>query len=132
MADKQTSDFFISDKAIKSEKTKLTKIFKKYFSEVDENGKNKLTDKGCLIEKVIEEAAFLKCVLLEAKKIIQKDGIETTTINASQKFRKAVPAVVIYKDYVSEYTKTIDRLINHIPDKTERKKSRFEALMLGE
>ena len=132
MADKETSELLITNKAINSEKTRLMKIFKKYFSEVDEKGKSKLTDKGLLIEKIIEEAAFLKCVLLEAKKAIQKDGIETTTINASQKFRKAVPAVVIYRDYESEYTKTIDKLISYIPDKAERKKTRFEALMFSE
>lgn len=132
MADKQISDILITDKAIKAEKNRLMKIFKKYFSEVGENGKNTVTDKGSLIERLIAEASFVRCVLSEAQRLIKKDGIETTTVNASQKFRKAVPAVTIYNDYMRTYTAVIDKLISYIPDKTERKKSKFEALMFGE
>lgn len=132
MADTQISEILITDKAIKAEKNRLTKIFKKYYTEVGENGKNVTTDKGSLIERLIAEAAFVRCVLLEAQRLIKIGGLETTTVNASQKFRKAVPAVSIYSDYMRTYTGVIDKLISYIPDKTERKKSKFEALMFGE
>ena len=131
MADRQISDILITDKAIKAEKNRLTKIFKNYFTETDETGKKVVTDKGNLIERLIAEAAFVRCVLTEAQRLIKKDGLETTTVNASQKFRKAVPAVTIYNDYMRTYTAVIDKLISYIPEKSERKKSKFEALMFG-
>lgn len=127
----KTSELLISDKAVKQEMNRLKKIFKKHYREIDENGKSHNSDKGELIERLISEAAFVRCVLLEAQRLIKSQGLETTTVNASQKFRKAIPAVTIYSDYMRTYTSVINTLISYIPEKSERKQSRLEALMLG-
>lgn len=126
------SEILITDKAISKEKNKLKKIFKNYFIEEDEKGKKSTTDKGDLIERLIVEAAFVRCVLAEAQRLIKSSGLETTTVNSSQKFKKAVPAVGIYSDYLRTYTTVIDKLISYIPEKGDRKNSRLEALLLGD
>jgi hypothetical protein len=131
MEDAKSSELFVSDKEVKKEINKLKKIFKKHYQELDKNGKSHNSDKGELIERLISEAAFIRCVLFEAQRLIKLQGLETTTVNATQKFRKAVPAVTIYSDYMRTYTSVINTLISYIPEKSERKQSRLEALMLG-
>ncbi len=130
--DSNISEILITDSAIKKEMNKLKKIFKNYYTEENEKGKIVTTDKGDLIERLISEAAFVRCVLLEAQRLIKLGGLETTTVNASQKFKKAVPAVGIYSDYLKVYTTVIDKLISYIPQKEERKTSRLEALFLSD
>ena len=121
MGDVKNSELLLSDKAIKAEVTKLRRIFKKHFTEKDEKGKSVNTDRGDLLERLIHEAAFCRVVLAEAQRLIKTQGLETTTVNASQKFQKAVPAVGIYSDYLRTYTKVIDMLISYIPDKKNKK-----------
>lgn len=132
MSSCEISEILITDKAISKEKNKLKRIFKNYFIEEDEKGKKSITDKGDLIERLIAEAAFVRCVLAEAQRLIKSSGLETTTVNSSQKFRKAVPAIGIYSDYLRTYTTVIDKLISYIPEKSDRKNSRLEALLLGD
>jgi hypothetical protein len=132
MEDTKISEILINDKAVKAEMNKLKKIFKKHYVEQNENGKSINTDKGNMIERLIAEAAFVRCVLFEAQRLIKSQGLETTTINASQKFKKAVPAVAIYSDYLRTYTQVIDKLISYIPEKEERKESRLAALLLSD
>ena len=112
MGDVQNSEILINDKAIKAEMSKLRKIFKKHFAEKNEKGKLVNTDRGDLLDRLIFEAAFCRTVLAEAQRLIKNQGLETTTVNASQKFQKAVPAVGIYSDYLRTYTKVIDMLIS--------------------
>lgn len=132
MGDVKNSELLLSDKAIKAEVTKLRRIFKKHFTEKDEKGKSVNTDRGDLLERLIHEAAFCRVVLAEAQRLIKTQGLETTTVNASQKFQKAVPAVGIYSDYLRTYTKVIDMLISYIPDKKNKKESRLAALLLSD
>ena len=132
MEDVKTSELLITDKAIKAEILKLRKIFKKHYTEKNEKGKDVNTDRGNLLERLIYEAAFTRCVLSEAQRLIKEQGLETVTVNASQKFIKAVPAVSIYADYLRTYTKIIDTLINYIPDKTDKKESRLKALLMND
>ena len=132
MGDVKNSELLLSDKAIKAEVTKLLRIFKKHFTEKDEKGKSVNTDRGDLLERLIHEAAFCRVVLAEAQRLIKTQGLETTTVNASQKFQKAVPAVGIYSDYLRTYTKVIDMLISYIPDKKNKKESRLAALLLSD
>jgi hypothetical protein len=132
MADSKNSEILINDKAIKTEMSKLRRIFKKHYTERNDKGKEVNTDRGNMLERLIYEAAFTRCVLMEAQRLIKEQGLETITINASQKFQKAVPAVGIYSDYLRTYTKVIDMLISYIPDKAVKKESKLLALMLND
>ena len=132
MGDVPNSEILINDKAIKAEMSKLRKIFKKHFTEKNEKGKPVNTDRGDLLDRLIFEAAFCRTVLAEAQRLIKNQGLETTTVNASQKFQKAVPAVGIYSDYLRTFTKVIDMLISYIPDKKDKKESRLAALFLSD
>ena len=132
MGDVKNSELLLSDKAIKAEVTKLRRIFKKHFTEQDEKGKSVNTDRGDLLERLIHDDACCCEMRAEAQRLIKTQGLETTTVNASQKFQKAVPAVGIYSDYLRTYTKVIDMLISYIPDKKNKKESRLAALLLSD
>ena len=131
MANKKT-DILVNDTVIKKEKRKLMKIFDTAVKEVADDGKKRFTDKGIMLEGLIDEAAFVRAVLLEAKRLIKADGIETTTINVSQKYKNATPATKIYAEYLRTYTPLVNSLLEHIPEKKEKKQARLAALALGE
>lgn len=131
MANKKT-DILVNDTVIKKEKRKLMKIFDTAVKEVADDGKKRFTDKGIMLEGLIDEAAFVRAVLLEAKRLIKADGIETTTINGSQKYKNVTPATKIYAEYLRTYTPIVNSLLEHIPEKKEKKQARLAALALGE
>lgn len=131
MANKKT-DILVNDTVIKKEKRKLMKIFDTAVKEVADDGKKRFTDKGIMLEGLIDEAAFVRAVLLEAKRLIKADGIETTTINGSQKYKNATPATKIYAEYLRTYTPLVNSLLEHIPEKKEKKQARLAALAFGE
>jgi phage terminase small subunit len=108
----------LNDRTIKKEIRKLKKMF-----ETIED-----PDKKALVVSLIEEAAFLKVALKQAKEELTAEGLTTTTTNASQKFVKAHPAAAIYKDYVKQYTITINQLIEYLPPKEKKTVSRLAAL----
>lgn len=85
-------------------------------------------DKKSLVKSLIEEAAFLKIALLQAKAELKKEGLTTETVNASQKFVKAHPAATIYEKYSRQYTQIINTLIEYIPPKEKKNISRLAAL----
>ena len=114
MANKKT-DILVNDTVIKKEKRKLMKIFDTAVKEVADDGKKRFTDKGIMLEGLIDEAAFVRAVLLEAKRLIKADGIET-----------------IYAEYLRTYTPLVNSLLEHIPEKKEKKQARLAALALGE
>lgn len=130
MEEVKKSEILVNDKVIKTEKRRLMKIFEEAIKE-DKNGKKVFTDQGILLEGLIDEAAFVRAVLLEAKRLMKIDGIETTTINASQKYKNATPATKIYAEYLRTYTPLVGTLITYIPEKKERKQARLQALMIG-
>lgn len=128
---KKEIEILVNDTVIKREKRKLTKIFDSVLKETSENGKKTLTDKGTMLDALIDEAAFVRAVLLEAKRLIKTDGIETTTINGSQRYKNATPATKIYAEYLRTYTPLVNSLLEHIPEKKEKKQARFEAMFLN-
>lgn len=128
---KKEIEILVNDTVIKREKRKLTKIFGSVLKETSENGKKTLTDKGAMLDALIDEAAFVRAVLLEAKRLIKTDGIETTTINGSQRYKNATPATKIYAEYLRTYTPLVNSLLEHIPEKKEKKQARFEAMFLN-
>lgn len=132
MATSKNTEILVNDSVIKKEKRKLMKIFEKAVKEVGDDGKKRFTDKGIMLEGLIDEAAFVRSVLLEAKRLIKTDGIETTTINGSQKYKNATPATKIYAEYLRTYTPLVNSLLEHIPEKKEKKQARLAALALGE
>ncbi len=129
MTKAKDTEILVNDTTIRREKNKLLKIFKPYIKEADENGKMHFTDKGAVLEGLIDEAAFVRAVLFEAKRLIKEGGIETTTINGSQKYKNATPATKIYSEYLRAYTPLVDTLLKYIPDKQQKKQSRLEAMM---
>ena len=122
----------MNKEAEKKEKNRLLKIFRDIIKPEAGDGKRKYTDKGILLENLINEAAFVRTVLNEAKDKIQTEGIETVTVNSSQQFRKQSPAVQVYSDYVKTYTQLINTLISYIPEKQEKKQARLAALMMDD
>ena len=129
MATSKTTEILVNDSVIKKEKRKLMKIFEKAVKEVGDDGKKRFTDKGIMLEGLIDEAAFVRSVLLEAKRLIKTDGIETTTINGSQKYKNATP---IYAEYLRTYTPLVNSLLEHIPEKKEKKQARLAALLIDD
>lgn len=85
-------------------------------------------DKKTLVNSLIEEAAFLKIALTQAKEELKKEGITTETKNASQRFVKAHPSTQIYEKYSRQYTAIIKDLIEYLPPKVKEKVSKL-ALM---
>lgn len=121
-------EILVTDEVIKKEKRRLLKIFDSAIKEEDERGKKVLTDKGAMLSSLIDEAAFVRAVLLEARRLIKLGGIETITVNGSQKYKNATPATKIYAEYLRTYTPLINSLLEHIPEKKEKKQSRLAAL----
>ena len=132
MATSKKTEILVNDSVIKKEKLKLMKIFKKAVKEVGDDGKKHFTDKGIMLEGLIDEAAFVRSVLFEAKRLIKTDGIETTTINGSQKYKNATPATKIYAEYLRTYTPLVNSLLEHIPEKKEKKQARLAALLIDD
>lgn len=132
MATSKNTEILVNDSVIKKEKRKLMKIFEKAVKEVGDDGKKCFTDKGIMLEGLIDEAAFVRSVLLEAKRLIKTDGIETTTINGSQKYKNATPATKIYAEYLRTYTPLVNSLLEHIPEKKEKKQARLAALLIDD
>ena len=132
METSKNTEILVNDSVIKKEKRKLMKIFEKAVKEVGNDGKKRFTDKGIMLEGLIDEAAFVRSVLLEAKRLIKTDGIETTTINGSQKYKNATPATKIYAEYLRTYTPLVNSLLEHIPEKKEKKQARLAALLIDD
>lgn len=124
-------EILVNDKVIRKEKRKLLKIFDSALKEEGEDGKKHFTDKGAILEGLIDEAAFVRAVLAEAKRLMKESGIETTTINGAQKYKNATPATKIYAEYLRAYTPLVTSLLEHIPEKKEKKQARLAALAFG-
>lgn len=109
---------YLTEGRIKKEKEKLLEMFTGIADK----------DRRSLVNSVIEEAAFLKVALLQAKTELKKEGLTTETKNASQKFIKAHPATAIYEKYARQYTQIINQLIEYLPPKEKEKVSKLAAL----
>ena len=109
---------YLTEGRIKKEKAKLSEMFAGIEDE----------DRRTLVNSVIDEAAFLKVALLQAKTELKKEGLTTETKNASQKFIKAHPSTAIYEKYARQYTQIINQLIEYLPPKEKKKVSKVAAL----
>ena len=109
---------YLTEGRIKKEKAKLSEMFAGIEDE----------DRRTLVNSVIDEAAFLKVALLQAKTELKKEGLTTETNNASQKFIKAHPSTAIYEKYARQYTQIINQLIEYLPPKEKKKVSKLAAL----
>lgn len=108
----------LNDRNVKKELRKLNKLFEGID---DEN-------KKALVKSLIEEAAFLKVAITQAKEELKTEGLTAETKNASQRFIKAHPAAAIYEKYGRQYTQIINQLIEHLPPKEKKTVSRLAAL----
>lgn len=108
----------LNDRNVKKEITKLKKLFKGIEDE----------DRKTLVNSVIEEAAFLKVALTQAKEELKVEGLTAETKNASQHFIKAHPSTAIYEKYARQYTQIINQLIEYLPPKEKKEVSRLAAL----
>ena len=85
-------------------------------------------DKMKLIERIIEDVAFQKIAMKAAKADMIKNGLQTTTKNASQKFVKENPAVQTYDKYARSYASNMKTLIDMLPPKQKKEISRIMQL----
>ena len=90
---------YLTEGRIKKEKAKLSEMFAGIEDE----------DRRTLVNSVIDEAAFLKVALLQAK-------------------IKAHPSTAIYEKYARQYTQIINQLIEYLPPKEKKKVSKLAAL----
>lgn len=108
----------LTDYRIQKEIEKLEKMF----DSITEKNKKEL------IKSLIEEAAFMKMALLQAKSELKAEGLITETINAGQRYVKAHPATTIYEKYSKQYTQIVNQLIEYLPPEEQKKVSKLAAL----
>ena len=111
----------LTEGRIKKEKERLSEMFAAIEDE----------DRKSLVNSLIEEAAFLKIALAQAKAELKKEGLTAETKNASQRFIKAHPAAEIYNKYSKQYTQIIGQLIDYLPPKEKKTISKLVELMNG-
>ena len=105
------------EQRIKSEKSRLKKIFK----DLDENKKN-------LVTPLIEKAAFMSVELDDLQEIIEQDGWTSEYKNGENQYgTKKSPEAETYIALSKNYAAVIKQLTDLVPA-AKRKKSRLEAL----
>ena len=102
---------------------KEAKFLRGLFSKEQNRKKKKL------ILKIIEETAFQKVTMEDAKAAISEKGLSVETVNASQRFTKERPEVETYNKFQKMYAANIDRLIDLLPAeaKAQSKLQAFRA-----
>lgn len=124
MAEKKTTisgnTEILTEANIKKESNAIKRIFRAV--KLDD------PDKMKLIEQIIEEVAFQKIAMKAAKADMIKNGLQTTTKNASQKFVKENPAVQTYDKYARSYASNMKTLIDMLPPKQKKEISRIMQL----
>lgn len=105
------------EQRIKSEKSRLKKIFK----DLDENKKN-------LVTPLIEKAAFMSVELDDLQETIEQDGWTSEYKNGENQYgTKKSPEAETYIALSKNYAAVIKQLTDLVPA-AKRKKSRLEAL----
>ena len=110
----------LTDANIKKEYNAIRRMFRSV--------KDDDSDKMKLLERIIEEVAFQKIDMKAAKADMIKNGLQTTTKNASQKFVKENPAVQTYDKYARSYASNMKTLIDMLPLKQKKEISRIMQL----
>src|SRR5690606_25731627 len=91
------------------------KLAKREFSRLRKIFKNIPEDKRRLTEGLIQEAAFMRATLEEARAIIDRDGVIENFEQGSQKFLREHPATKVYASMVNRYTTVCNRLLDLLP-----------------
>lgn len=110
----------LTDANIKKEYNAIRRMFRSI--------KDDDSDKMKLLERIIEEVAFQKIAMKAAKADMIKNGLQTTTKNASQKFVKENPAVQTYDKYARSYASNMKTLIDMLTPKQKKEISRIMQL----
>ena len=102
---------------IKKEKQKMNKIF----SKVDKNKKT-------IVEKLIENVAFMSVTLDDLKEDIKTYGVKETYMNGSNQFgfKESIESKT-YNTMLKNYMNAVKQLIDLLPD--EEKKNAGENLL---
>ena len=105
------------NKKIKKEKQKLKKVFNK----IDKN-------KQVIVEKLIDNVAFMSITLDELKEDIKKHGVKETYMNGNNQFgfKESVESKT-YNTMLKNYMNAVKQLIDLLPD--DEKKNAGEDLL---
>ena len=104
-------------KQIKKEITKLRRLFK-----------NLPKDKKKAAEGLIQEAAFMKVTLEEARHIIDQEGILEHFEQGAQKFLREHPATKVYNTMINRYASVCKQIFDMIPDPDAGKAAEDELM----
>lgn len=105
------------EKQTKKEILKLRRLFK-----------NLPPDKKKATEGLIQEAAFMKVTLEEARYVIDQEGILETFEQGSQKFLREHPATKVYNTMIQRYSAVCKQLFDMIPDPEVGKQAEDELM----
>ena len=105
------------NKKIKKEKQKLKKIFNK----IDKN-------RQTIVEKLIDNVAFMSITLDELKENIKKYGVKETYMNGNNQFgfKESIESKT-YNTMLKNYMNAVKQLIDLLPD--DEKKNAGEDLL---
>lgn len=105
------------EKQIKKEIRKLRRLFK-----------NLQADKMKAAEGLIQEAAFMKVTLEEARYIIDHEGIIEIFEQGVQRFRREHPATKVYNTMINRYASVCKHLFDIISDPDVGKQAEDELM----
>ena len=98
----------VTEKKAKKIKTELTKL-KKVFKDLPE-------DKRRIVDGLIQEAAFMRATLEETREIVDREGVIELFEQGTQRFLREHPATKVYASLVNRYSAVIKQLIDLLPD----------------
>ncbi|MFZ5816291.1 MAG: hypothetical protein ACOY93_13505 [Bacillota bacterium] len=79
-------------------------------------------------EGLIQEAAFMRVTLEEARHIIDRDGVLETFEQGEQRFLREHPATKVYNAMIQRYSTVCKQMVDLLPDGDPKDKS-SDALM---
>ncbi len=104
-------------KRIKREISRLRKLYKELSK-----------DKQAAAEGLIQEAAFMRATLEEARAIIDREGILELFEQGEQKFQREHPATKVYNTMINRYAGVCKQLIDLLPDGDAKKQGEDELM----
>ena len=104
-------------KRIKREITRLRKLYKELPK-----------DKQAAAEGLIQEAAFMRATLEEARAIIDREGILELFEQGEQRFQREHPATKVYNTMINRYAAVCKQLIDLLPDGDAKKQGEDELM----
>lgn len=105
------------EQQIKKEIRKLRRLFKFLPS-----------DKKKAAEGLIQEAAFMKVTLEEARYIIDSEGIIELFEQGTQRFKREHPATKVYNTMIQRYATVSKQLFDMVPDPDAGKAAKDELM----